>query len=54
MKIITTAREALKGGYWADLCAIKGWAVWSASEGIVSEDKEIELTEEEARTLDII
>ena len=54
MRITVTPRDALDGGYWAELCTIKGLNVWAASEGMVSEEEEIELTYEEAQELGVI
>ncbi len=53
MKVIVTAREALDGGYWLELCDIKGINEWVISEGLMDDSEEIELTAEEVETIGV-
>ena len=54
MKIIITAREAIDYGCWEELCDMKYITPGAVSEGLMDEDKEIELTTEEALELRLI
>lgn len=51
MKIIITPEEAIDRGVWEKLCDMKGINVWAFNEGLMDDDTEISLTEEEAGTL---
>jgi hypothetical protein len=54
MKIIITAGEAIDIGIWEELCNIKGMWVFALNEGVIDNDHEVILTEEEASKLGII
>jgi hypothetical protein len=52
MRLILTAAEALHKGIWAELCEVKGINEYAISEGLMDADDEIDLSEDELRTLD--
>lgn len=54
MKIKITARELLDEGLWDRACELKGLDPWCISEGQMSSNEELELTEGQAQILGLI
>lgn len=54
MKIIVTARELIERGSWVDACKLTGTNPWAVSEGLMTMEDELTLTEPEAAELELI
>lgn len=54
MKIVVTAREILDRWLWDEFCEMRGYNPWAINEGLMPEDEEFYLTEEEAKRLGIL
>ena len=51
MKLLITVRELIDMGIWEKVCDMKGINPYALSEGLMSEDEEIELSPEETLCL---
>ena len=51
MKVVVTVRDIIERGLWEKVCELKGLNGWAVAEGLIDEDDEIVLTEEEAKEI---
>jgi len=54
MKILITAGELQERDKWLEFCNMKGVNVYALKEGLMTDDEEFTLTEEEAKELGLI
>lgn len=54
MKIIITVDEAMDKCIWEEICELKGYNPWCVRDGLMGDDKEITLTENEAKSMGVI
>jgi len=52
--ITTTPSELMDRGLWDELCRLRDWSPYIVNEGLMPDDEEIVLTEEEARGLGLL
>lgn len=54
MNLTLTPEEAVEKGIWEELCELKGLNPHCVNEGLLDNEEELYLDEEEARTLRLI
>lgn len=54
MKVVISVSEAFEKNIWNQICELKEINVWAVNMGFMNQEDEIELTEIEARKLELL
>ena len=54
MKVKLTVRELFDNNVWMEYCALTGTNDWAVNEGLMSDDEEVYLTEDQAVVLGLV
>ena len=54
MKVLVTVEELIDSGMWETFCKPRGINVWAVNEGLIEDDEEFVLSEDEAKKYGLI